>query len=402
MPRTKTMGRAANGVGSIRKKSVQKNGKTYTYYEARATVGYDHGTGKQIQRSITGKTQKEVREKLQEISVDINNGIYREPSKMTVGQWLDTWQSTYLEDVKPRTKEIYTSAIRLHLKPALGAVQLEALDAPTIQQFYNALGKPSKMREQGLSPKTVKSLHGILHRALSQAVKLGYLRYNPSDACTLPKAQRKEFIPLDSAEIAAFLKEINGTRLEALLTLTLFTGMREGEVLGLTWDCVNFASGTISIKQQLQRFREPQGVYHLVPTKNGKGRLIAPPVSIMELLKHHKAAQAQEFMQLGIPWEGRGYVFTNEAGEHLDNSTVYRACKAAVTAIGRPDARFHDLRHSYAVAAIRSGDDIKTVQSNLGHATAAFTLDVYGHYNDEMRQASAARMERFFKSVSVG
>ena len=140
--------------------------------------------------------------------------------------------------------------------------------------------------------------------------------------------------------------------------------------------------------------REPQGVYRLVPTKNGKGR--------MELLKHHKAAQAQEFMQLGIPWDGRGYVFTNEAGEHLDNSTVYRACKAAVTAIGRPDARFHDLRHSYAVAAIRSGDDIKTVQSNLGHAAAAFTLDVYGHYNDEMRQASAARMERFFKSVSVG
>ena len=156
MPRTKTMGRAANGVGSIRKKSVQKNGKTYTYYEARATVGYDHGTGKQIQRSITGKTQKEVREKLQEISVDLNNGIYREPSKMTVGQWLDTWQSTYLEDVKPRTKEIYTSAIRLHLKPALGAVQLEALDAPTIQQFYNALGKPSKTREQGLSPKPAR------------------------------------------------------------------------------------------------------------------------------------------------------------------------------------------------------------------------------------------------------
>ena len=184
--------------------------------------------------SITGKTQKEVREKLQEISVDLNNGIYRETSKMTVGQWLDTWQSTYLEDVKPRTKEIYTSAIRLHLKPALGAVQLEALDAPTIQQFYNALGKPSKTREQWLSPKTVKSLHGILHRALSQAVKLGYLRYNPSDACTLPKAQRKEFIPLASAEIAAFLKEINGTRLEALLTLTLFTGMREGEILGLT------------------------------------------------------------------------------------------------------------------------------------------------------------------------
>ena len=79
---------------------------------------------------------------------------------------------------------------------------------------------------------------------------------------------------------------------------------------------------------------------------------------------------------------------------------VYRAYKKVVTAIGRPDARFHDLRHSYAVAAIRSGDDIKTVQGNLGHATAAFTLDVYGHVTDEMKDESAARMESFIKSVS--
>ena len=87
-------------------------------------------------------------------------------------------------------------------------------------------------------------------------------------------------------------------------------------------------------------------------------------------------------------------------GNHLTKPTLYRAFKKAVAAIGRPDARFHDLRHSYAVAAIRSGDDIKTVQGNLGHATAAFTLDVYGHVTDQMKQDSANRMEAFIKSVS--
>ena len=91
-----------------------------------------------------------------------------------------------------------------------------------------------------------------------------------------------------------------------------------------------------------------------------------------------------------------------ELGKHLMKQTVYRAYKKVVTEIGRPDARFHDLRHSYAVVAIRSGDDIKTVQGNLGHATAAFTLDVYGHVTDKMKEESAARMESFIKSVSDG
>ena len=95
-------------------------------------------------------------------------------------------------------------------------------------------------------------------------------------------------------------------------------------------------------------------------------------------------------------------VFTDPVGRHLTKSTVYRAFKKAVASIGRPDARFHDLRHSYAVAALRSGDDVKTVQSNLGHATAAFTLDVYGHVTDKMKQESAARMEKFIQSVSKG
>ena len=92
-------------------------------------------------------------------------------------------------------------------------------------------------------------------------------------------------------------------------------------------------------------------------------------------------------------------MFTDELGHHLAIHTLYKDFKAVVASIGRPDARFHDLRHSYAVAAIRSGDDIKTVQSNLGHATAAFTLDVYGHVTDQMKKESAKRMESYIKDV---
>ena len=102
----------------------------------------------------------------------------------------------------------------------------------------------------------------------------------------------------------------------------------------------------------------------------------------------------------GECWIDNGFVFTDDFGNHLSASSVYKAFKQVVEEIGSPETRFHDLRHSYAVAAIKSGDDIKTVQEKLGHATAAFTLDVYGHVTEKMKQESAARMEQFINAVN--
>ena len=140
-------------------------------------------------------------------------------------------------------------------------------------------------------------------------------------------------------------------------------------------------------------------MYHLVPTKNSKGRKIAPAPFVMGLLRAQWRRQAEWRLKAGPVWEDSGLVFTDELGGHFMPHTVYHNYKKVVASIGLPDARFHDLRHSYAVAAIRSGDDIKTVQGNLGHATAAFTLDVYGHVTDQMKQESAARMEDYINGV---
>ena len=139
-----------------------------------------------------------------------------------------------LNNVKPRTREIYEASIRNHLKPALGTIRLEALDTPTIQAFYNGLSSPCKTRDHALSPKTIKDLHGILHKALNQAAAIGYLRFNPADACNIPKAVRKELTPLDTEDIQKFLTEIRGNPSEILLSVTLFMGLREGEVLALS------------------------------------------------------------------------------------------------------------------------------------------------------------------------
>lgn len=396
MPRGKKSGRAASGDGSIRKKTVKKNGKEYTYWEGRYTSGFDPKTGKQKQHSISGKTQAEVAQKLREITAEIGQGIFKEACKLTVGQWLDIWDRDYLIDIKPKTLESYRRQIKLHIKPSMGAIMLEKLNGPTIQHFYNSC------TQKGLSPKSVKNIHGVLHKALQQAVAIGYLRTNPSDACTLPRVVKKEIKPLDDDAIRRFMEAVQGHPFEILYLVTLFTGLRQGEALGLTWDCVDFDAGSLLICKQLQNVLEDKGhyAYQLASTKNGKARKITPAGFVMDMLRRQWNRQAEWRLRAGPAWEDSGLVFTNELGGHLAINTVYKQFKKLAAAIGFPEARFHDLRHSYAVTAIRSGDDIKTVQGNLGHATASFTLDVYGHVTDQMKRDSAERMQKYIKSIS--
>lgn len=390
--------KAASGAGTIRKKTVTRAGKEYTYWEARYSAGTDPGTGKQIQRSITGKTQREVAQKLKAATASIDAGTYIAPSKMTVGEWLDIWTRDYLGGVKPRTVDSYMTTVEKHLKPAFGATKLEALATHEIQHLYNSLQK-QRGNAPALSPKSIRNLNGVLHKALQQAVELGYIRFNPTDACKLPKVERAEISPLDDEAIVAFLETIKGHKFEAVYTVTLFTGMREGEILGLTWDCVDFNKGVLNINKQLQKERRGNGSYHLVSPKNGKGRRITPAPSVLEVLKVQWRRQAEWRLKAGPMWEDTNLVFTDELGHNLSAQTVYLHFKKLAAMAGFPDARFHDLRHSYAVAALQSGDDIKTVQENLGHHTAAFTLDVYGHVTEKMKQASAERMEMYIETV---
>ena len=390
MPR-KSNTRSAQGSGTIRQR---KDGR----WEARYTVGRDPGTGKQVQRSVYGATQQEVRKKLAQLTTALDNGTYKEPCKMTVGQWLDIWMEDYMGGVKPSTAFLYGEQIRLHIRPALGAIKLEALNTHTVQGLYNNL-RTEREGGRPLSPKSVKNVHGVLHKALQQAVAVGYIRFNPTDACTLPRTEKKEINPLDEEQIAAFLKAIEGHRHELLYKVALFTGMREGEVLGLMWDCVDFEKGTITIKRQLRREQKKGGKYYITTPKSDKPRTITPASWVMKLLRTQKVRQAEQQLKMGPLWEDSGMVFTNETGGYLSYRTVYDCFKRIVAQIGTPSTRFHDLRHTFAVASLRAGDDIKTVQSNLGHHTAAFTLDVYGHVTEQMRKVSAQRMEGFIKGV---
>lgn len=382
--------RAAQGAGTIRKKTVIRKGKEYTYWEARITTGRDPGTGKQVQRSFTGKTQKEVREKMQTAAVAVNTGVYVTPQKMTVGQWLDTWTANYLGGTKPATVTIYKNNVKNHIKPALGAVGLSQLRPHMVQQFINNMA---------LSPSSIRLAYKVLHIALEKAVRLDYIPKNPADGSELPKMERREIRPLDDQQVTALLNAARSGKMEYLITVALFTGCRLSELLGLTWDAVDFQRGTITINKQLAR-PEHRGTTPFISPKNGKSRTITPAASVITTLKHQYRHQMEQQLKAGKLWDNPYHMaFTTEVGSPLNQWNAEKGFSAVLNAAGLSGVRFHDLRHTYAVNAIRAGDDIKTIQGNLGHASAAFTLDRYGHFTEHMKQDSAARMEGFMKSV---
>ncbi len=399
MPRRK---KHTYGSGSVRPRSVErKDGSVRTYWEARFSDGRDPKTGKVIQRTITGPTCKIVQEKLTKALAQRIDGTYVPPSNQTVAQWLETWSKDYLLGVKDSTALLYRQSIRLYIVPHVGAVKLDKLTSPMVQKFYNELLQPTDPNRKPISAKSIKNVHGIFHRALQQAVKIGLLRTNPTDNCVLPRVVKKEIHPLTSQQIADLLKLLPGHPHEYLYQIALFTGMREGELLGLPWDCVDYAHGTILVKQQLHKENTKGGQTKIVPPKNDKSRIIPMAPSVAELFRKQKAKQDELRNLLGDKWTETGLVFTGPFGGYLSYRTVYDCFKRLAVKIGAPEARVHDLRHTYAVVCLESGVDIKTLQENLGHATATFTLDIYGHVSQKMRQQSAVKLESFIQEVNA-
>ena len=333
MPRKST--RAAQGGGTIRQRPDGR-------WEARFTVGRDPGTGKQIQRSVYGSTQREVRQKLAQAVSDLDKGTYLPPNKITVADWLAEWLTTFCAGkVKPLTYHSYAAIIKNHINPAIGAVELQAVKGTHVQRLYNSMTKA------GLSGKTVKNISAVLHKAFSVALMQGIIQANPCDAAELPKAERHEITPLSDEEIPRFLTAIDSSYMRNAYALCLFAGLREGECLGLSWKQVDFQRGRITVNQQLQKEKTAGGKYYIAPsTKSGKPRTIEPPPIAFEYLRAEKKRQTENRLKAGPAWGNPDdLVFTDELGRNYAIVSFYKNFKRIAASIGRPDARPHDLRH---------------------------------------------------------
>ena len=382
------MGKRANGEGSIRKRP---NGK----WEARYTVTEN---GKTIRKSIYADSQSEARKKLTAVTNEINTGEFIAPDSITVSEWFDIWIQNYCKAIKQSTISRYESDGRNHIKPIIGKQRLQKITAPALQKFIN------ERHENGLAAKSCRNLHGVLHELFNQAVLCGYIKSNPVSAVKLPRVEQKEMNFLVGDDLKAFFAECKGKVYDDLFFVDVFPGLRLSEIIGLSWDCIDFKKGTITIDKQLKRERKTGGSneYRFDSLKNGKKRVIAPAPAVFQVLKRTRAKQAENRLKYGSAYSNEfNLVFTDEVGSHFSPVTVYGCFKRRVKAIGRPEVRVHDLRHSYAVISIESGVDIKTVSESMGHYSVAFTLDIYGHVSDKMRKDSADKLQRYIREIGV-
>ena len=428
----KKSSKRANGDGSIRQR---KDGT----WEGRYTAGVNPGTGKPIRKSVYGKTKLEVAEKLRSITSAIDNGSYFDPAKLTVKEWFETWLSDYMAGVKPLTVQQYRSMTETHILPALGAVKLSKLTAPQLQKFYNQLSvdgmttrrknpeigkmeivKKTAKRENPetgkietvyfpLSPKTIQNIHDIISKSLNTAISAGLIKENVSSSCTLPKVIKKEVVPLSEQKQLEFIKAIENHKYKNLYFVYLFCGLREAEAIGLTWDCINFKTGTMRIYRQWQRTPGDWSKFRFEPLKNDKSRTLTLSPFMLSILTDQQKQQRIDKLAAGEFWKGfdtlkeqeTAFIFTDKIGKPLNPAPVYENFKKIVSDIGVPTAYIHTLRHTAATNALAEGDSPKTVQENLGHHSAAFTLDVYGHVSEKMKEESALRQQAMIERMGL-
>jgi integrase len=369
------MGKAksrANGDGDVYPRK-NKAGKIKSYRGA--YVGPD---GKR--RYVSGKSKEEARKALREARSGADQGIVFDAESLRVGEYLDRWLSDSVRDtVRQRTYERYESIVRVHIKPAFGRIKLKSLTPNHVRTLYR------KKLDSGLAPRTVNYVHTTLHKALKDAVSDGLVPRNAASV-KAPRPDKPEIRPLSPDQARKLIAAAREAcdRFEALYVLALHCGLREGELLGLRWDDVDFggSSATVHVRRTLSETRTG---HKFEKPKNGKGRSVKCSQKATEALRSHRARQGEERLRVGSLWQDNGLVFPTTTGTTMSGTNLLgRHFKPLLTRAELPAIRLHDLRHTCATILLMAGKHPKYVQELLGHASINITLDTYSHVIEGM------------------
>ncbi len=351
--------------------------------------------GKRRRYSFVGRTRQEVIDKMARARYEMKAGIHVDPTKLTVGRWLDIWLDIYAKQaIRPSTYESYRQIIRTHLKPSLGSLELQALQPHHIQSLYTE-------KQKIYSPSTVRHMYVILNQALAQAEKERTILVNPVKATRPPRITRPEAQYLKAEQINQMLEVVKKDRWHTMILFTLATGTRRGEVCALRWENVDLEEGIVYVKESVRRvktFEEdgPKTRLMIQPPKSEKGiRVIPLPNGLITELRKHKAKQAEEKLKIGEYYKDQGFVFAWEGGDMVKPDYYSRYFGQIVKECGFEGISLHSLRHSYASALLRMGESAKVVQEILGHSTISVTLDTYSHVHPDLKRRAAKKMDEF-------
>jgi integrase len=387
--------------------SIVKRGENS--YQISVYNGKDPKTGRStyIRETFRG-SDKAADERRHELINQINKKQYVPPSKLTFGEYLEQWLEAAKNSVSEGTYDNYKTHIKEHfIKDSIGQIKLDKVTAFDIQGYINrTIGSPrADGRPGGVSAKTVKDHLGTIKKALKDACIWGILKNNPAQYIASPKVPKVRMKTYTEEEAVRFLDVAILDRFYLLFLLAIFTGLRQGELRGLTWDDVDLKKCTLSIQQTVRKTGK-KAIYKDTKTEESSSLVTIEPEFIL-LFEAHKEQQAKDRVAYenkqikGIPYfieyEDHNLVFSSFNGRPVDLGRLIVHFRQVIDKADLTQIRFHNLRHSCATILIASGVHLKTVQERLRHADIRTTGNIYAHVIPKMQKEADHIMSRALK-----
>lgn len=358
----------------------------------------DPETGKRKRKWHTFHgTKRQAETECARLVAEINGGNYVEPAKTTVRDYFIRWLKHEKANVSPKTHQRYEELLLKNVAPVLGAITLNKLTAARIDGAWGHLLENGRRDGKGgLSPRTVHHCRRVMLTAMDQAVKWDLLKRNPVALTRPPKVEKQQMEAFDAPQTAVMLDDFRENRVFIPALLAALCGLRRGEILALRWRDIDMAAATIAVRQSAEQVGT---VVRYKETKSGKSRVVALSSSVIEELKRHRLAQAEEQLKIGIRPDDSSFVVAQIDGSPLKPVSLTHEWTRLLAKTSLPRIRFHDLRHSHATQLLAAGVHPKIASERLGHSTIGITLDLYSHVMPGMQANAAEQVDAAIQSA---
>jgi integrase len=342
-------------------------------------------------------TKRQAETECARLIAEMDGGSYIEPSKTTVREFFEAWLKHEKANVSPKTHSRYEELLLKNVAPVIGSITLNKLTAAKIDGCWTKLLESGRRDGKGgLAPRTVGHCRRVMLTAMEQALKWDLLKKNPVAVTRPPKTERVAMTAYGAAETSDMLDALRPTRMLIPALLASMCGLRRGEILALRWRHVDLKTATLSISESAEqvgtevRYKE---------TKSGKARTVSLSSTVLEELRRHKTAQAEEQLKIGLRPDKDSFVVAQADGNPLKPVSLTHEWTRQIGKTTLPQIRFHDLRHSHATQLLAAGVHPKIASERLGHSTVGITLDLYSHVMPGMQANAAEQVDAAIKAA---